>query len=298
MTGFLDIPEFDPASNLRWLIFGAIVVLAILISLIVPRIVHPLFQRRLRGSLSSDEEHHLRAKRAETVENATRSLIRYALIVGVILSIFVVLFPSRGSTVFGVTVLVAVLGFAAQSILRDIIAGIAMLFERWFDVGDTITVEPWGLSGVVESITLRSVRLRGLSGETVRVHNQFMYGVRIARRGIRVLAVEIFVADRERGQELVRQLAEIVPMGPMHLIAPLHIIEEEQLGTLTRIVVRAVVAPGREWLIESFAVDVLKELDHEDPPVIRHGPVAYFDDRVAEQRFSRAVAPLLERSND
>ena len=295
MSSFPDIPDFEQASQLRWAVFGGIVLAAFLLSLVTPRLVHAVFRRRLVGRAAGDEEEHLRAKRAETVENATRSLIRYGLIVGVILSIFIVLFPSRGSTVFGVTILVAVLGFAAQSVIRDIIAGIAMLFERWFDVGDSITIEPWGMSGVVESITLRSVRLRGLNGETVRVHNQFMYGVRVARRGIRVLALEIYVADPECGRALIRSLAEIMPMGPMHLIAPIHIVEEEQLGALTRIVVRAVVAPGREWLVERFAVDLLGELDDADDPVIKHGPVVYFDDRVAEQRFSRSVAPLLER---
>jgi hypothetical protein len=295
MTGVFDIPDFEQASGLRWAVFGAIVLVALLLSLVTPRVVHAIFRRRLVGRAAGDEEEHLRAKRAETVENATRSLVRYGLIIGVILSIFVVLFPSRGSTVFGVTILVAVLGFAAQSVLRDIIAGTAMLFERWFDVGDSITIEPWGMSGVVESITLRSVRLRGLNGETVRIHNQFMYGARIARRGIRVMALEIYVADPDRGRALIRALAEIMPMGSMHLIAPLHIVEEEDLGGLTRIVVRAVVAPGREWLVERFAVDLIGELDDPEDPVVRHGPVVYFDDRVAEQRFTRSVAPLLER---
>jgi hypothetical protein len=91
-----------------------------------------------------------------------RSLSRYSAIVAGILGIFVFAIPGPGSTVVGISLLLAVGGVSAQSVLRDVIAGTMMLSERWFDVGDAITIEPWGMSGIVETISLRSVKLRGL----------------------------------------------------------------------------------------------------------------------------------------
>jgi hypothetical protein len=169
-----------------------------------------------------------------------------------------------------------------------------MLFERWFDVGDAITIEPWAMSGVVETMSLRSVKLRGLGGETIRIHNQHMYGVRVARRGIREIVLEFYVTDAAKGRELVQRLSDVLPSGPMHLLSALSIESEEQVGMLTRFMVRGAVPPGREWLIESFAIAVLKELDEDGGHVIKHGPVAYFSDSVAESRFARSVAPQLE----
>ena len=187
----------------------------------------------------------------------------------------------------------AIVGFAAQSVLRDIIAGTMVVAERWFDVGDAITVEPWEMSGIVEAITLRSTRLRGLDGSTIRVHNQHMYGARVARNGIRQIVIEMYVTDAARGRELVRRVSALLPSGPMHLLSDaLEIEDEERLGELTRISMRGAVPPGREWLLESFAIDLLRQSDTEH--VIVHGPVAYFADRVAEQRFSRPVAPALD----
>ena len=281
-------------GGINWLAFAIVIVAAILGALIVPRIAVALLSRRLRGRRSIDEDVHLRAKRADTLVAAIRSLSRYAAITAGILGIFIFAIPGQGSTVVGVSLLLAVGGFAAQSVLRDIIAGSMMLFERWFDVGDAITIEPWSMSGVVETMSLRSVKLRGLGGETIRIHNQHMYGVRVARRGIREIVLEFYVTDAAKGRELVQKLSDVLPSGPMHLLSALSIEGEDQLGPLTRFTVRGAVPPGREWLIESFAIAVLKELDDEGGRVIKHGPVAYFSDSVAESRFARSVAPQLE----
>ena len=292
----ISLPSSDTFNfgGINWLAFVLVIAAAILAALIIPRIAVALLARRLRGRQSIDEDVHLRAKRADTLVAAIRSLSRYAAITAGILGIFIFAIPGPGSTVIGISLLLAVGGFAAQSVLRDIIAGSMMLFERWFDVGDAITIEPWAMSGVVETMSLRSVKLRGLGGETIRIHNQHMYGVRVARRGIREIVLEFYVTDAAKGRELVQKLSDVLPSGPMHLLSALSIEGEEQLGVLTRFMVRGAVPPGREWLIETFAIAVLKELDEEGGHVIKHGPVAYFSDSVAESRFARSVAPQLE----
>ncbi|MGK2896410.1 MAG: mechanosensitive ion channel domain-containing protein [Candidatus Saccharimonadales bacterium] len=61
--------------------------------------------------------------------------------------------------------------FAGQTlgmILRDITAGAAMIIEGWLHVGDFIKIEPFmDLSGMVERFTLRSTKLRSLSGSVI-----------------------------------------------------------------------------------------------------------------------------------
>ncbi len=291
----LPTTEMFQFGGVDWLGLAIVLIVAVLAAVLIPRIAVALLSRRLRGRRSGDEDVHSRAKRADTLVGATRSLSRYAAIVLGILGIFIFAIPGQGSAVIGISVLIAVGGFAAQSVLRDIIAGTMMLSERWFDVGDAITIEPWAMSGVVETISLRSIKLRGLGGETIRIHNQYMYGVRVARRGIREIVLEFYVTDATRGRELISKLSDLLPSGPMHLLSALTIDDEDQVGDLTRFTVRGAVPPGREWLLESFAISVLKELDDGDR-VIRHGPVAYFSDQVAEQRFARSVAPSLEQT--
>ena len=53
-------------------------------------------------------------------------------------------------------------------LLRDITTGSVMIAERWYGVGDYIIAEPFlNIQGVVEQVSLRSTKLRGLSGEVV-----------------------------------------------------------------------------------------------------------------------------------
>ena len=291
----ISLPSADTftSSGVNWLALVIVIVVAVLGAILVPRLTVALMSRRLRGRRSTDMDEHRRAKRADTTVGVVRSLSRYAAIVAGILGIFAFAFTGSGSTVLGVSLLIAIIGFAAQSVLRDVIAGTMVVAERWFDVGDAITIEPWGMSGVVEAITLRSVKLRGLGGETMRIHNQHMYGVRVARNGIRPLTIEFYVTDAVKGRELITRVSELLPSGPMHLLSSaLEVEEEQQLGSLTRLAASGAVPPGREWLLETFAMDLLRELDTDH--VIAHGPVAYLSDTVAAQRFARSVAPSLD----
>jgi small conductance mechanosensitive channel len=67
------------------------------------------------------------------------------------------------------TVLGVALGFGAQNLVRDYLAGILMLVEDHYGVGDTIHVS--GTSGTVEAMTLLTTRLRDVNGVVWHVRN-------------------------------------------------------------------------------------------------------------------------------
>ncbi len=58
---------------------------------------------------------------------------------------------------------------AVQNILGDLLAALAIVFDKPFDVGDTIGVDQ--ITGVVEHIGLKTTRLRSQSGEQVIIGN-------------------------------------------------------------------------------------------------------------------------------
>jgi small conductance mechanosensitive channel len=62
----------------------------------------------------------------------------------------------------GATVVGATIGFGAQSMVRDLLAGFLLIIEDQFDIGDTLTVGT--TSGTVEDLSLRVTRLRGADG--------------------------------------------------------------------------------------------------------------------------------------
>lgn len=84
------------------------------------------------------------------------------------------------------------IGLAAQGIFADLFAALAILFDRPFRVGDSISYDKGSGSGTVEAIGLKSTRVRGSAGEeriiankklldfeilntTQRLHNRFKF---------------------------------------------------------------------------------------------------------------------------
>jgi len=173
-----------------------------------------------------------------------------------------------------------------------------MMAEHWYGVGDHIKVEPFAdMQGVVERVTLRSTRIRGLNGEVMWVNNQNIMGVHLAPKGIRTMALEMFVEDLQRGENLIQKTNRRLPTGPMLLITPLTIISNDKVGDkLWHITAVGETAPGREWLIEQSAVDLIKWLDEQSKnSILAHGPLARYADTEAERRFSRTIKNARKR---
>lgn len=83
-------------------------------------------------------------------------------------------FPIR-TLVAPATVLGAALGFGAQRIVQDFLAGFFIITERQYGYGDTVDIMATGAgtsaSGTVEDVTLRVTKLRTLDGEVVTIPN-------------------------------------------------------------------------------------------------------------------------------
>lgn len=73
------------------------------------------------------------------------------------------------------TVAGVALGFGAQRIVQDILAGFFLIAERQYGFGDVVRIAPLGsttaVTGTVEEVTLRITRLRSANGEVVTVPN-------------------------------------------------------------------------------------------------------------------------------
>jgi len=73
------------------------------------------------------------------------------------------------------TVAGVALGFGAQRIVQDILAGFFLIAERQYGFGDVVRIAPLGsnapVTGTVEEVTLRITRLRSPNGEVVIVPN-------------------------------------------------------------------------------------------------------------------------------
>jgi moderate conductance mechanosensitive channel len=195
----------------------------------------------------------------------------------------------RLTAVAGASFILILVGFSAQRMLMDIIAGFNMFVEHWYSVGDTIAIPMMEVQGIVEDLSLRRTKLRSLDGEVINIHNSQIAAVRVLPGGVKEFDVELVASSREAAEVLVAQVAGILPEGPTTFIRrpAIHQIDDLAPG-LVRLRMRAAVAPGREWLVHGFYTDLLKE--RADRHLIVHGPVVLTVDDKVERSFARASA--------
>lgn len=256
----------------------------------------------VRSDMESDAAKAVRLRQIETYLGVTVAIVRVIIVAIATYIVWRTLSPEgsellggSGAAAIGASaVFIVIAGQTVGTILRDITAGATMIVERWFNVGDYIKVEPfWDVKGVVERLTLRSTRIRSISGEVIWIHNQQISAVHVTPNGVRTMVVDIFVNEKSAGEKFVQRVIKTIPTGPTMLVKPLEIITQEQWGEgIWRITVQGKVAPGRDWLIDSYFVSSLETSDAKKTKSERllvRPPIARWADEVAERRFSRAA---------
>lgn len=102
-------------------------------------------------------------------------------------------------------------GLAAQNIIKDVLNGAMILIEDQFNVGDTVTLA--GLTGVVETMTLRKTTVRGGDGTLYVIPNSQITTVANQSVDFSVATINIsvdFSADPNEVLEILRSTARDV----------------------------------------------------------------------------------------
>lgn len=276
----------------------------LLLSLVIGSLVGKLFSillRRLsrsvgkRADASTDLNAVNRFRRIETWTILSIAIVRVLFIILALYFWWVFTHPSgsKPTALVGASaILIVVIGGVFSPLLRDFAFGGGMMAEHWFGVGDLITIEPFSnIQGVVERITLRSTRIRGLNGEVIWIANQNIQAVRIAQKGVWTMAIELFVTNPDKAEQLIQQTNNLLPTGPSLLATRLEVIKTTQRADdVWHVTVIGEIAPGREWIIERSALELLKKLDERaKTPILLTDPVARYADNDTERQFARAV---------
>ena len=271
---------------------------ALLVASILGRIIAAILRRVTKViSTRADKTKDLtlvnRLRRFETLIVLSIAMVRTLLVVLALYFWWTYTHPSQQpSALIGASALFAlILGGVLSPLLRDLAYGSVMMAEHWFGVGDHVTLEPFTLQGVVERVTLRSTRVRSLSGEVIWVSNQNISAVRVAPKGVHTMAIELFVSDLKKGLELVEATSQRLPQGSLLVVSPLTVMTRAKVGDhMWHITAIGETAPERHWLLDDFAIKVFQELDEKNKtPILIQIPIARSADSEAERRFVRTI---------
>jgi moderate conductance mechanosensitive channel len=233
--------------------------LAIVVGLLVQRVLFLVVGRGTRWieRVGKGSEHA--RQRARTVGHLLRSLMTVLVVTGVALYVLGVLGWDVRPLLATAGIAGVALGFGAQTLVRDVIAGVFIIAEDQFGVGDLIEVN--GKAATVEALTVRCTTLRDFHGFQHFIPNGEMKVVINRSRGWNRLAVDVPIAadeDADRAIDLVRRVTAAMNAEPQwraRMLDDLQVWGLESLGSqelIIRLVVRA--APG------SDAHEVAREL--------------------------------------
>lgn len=157
----LEVTTGNIARNFmdNWLNI-VIILAALLVIIIVVRIIAGRMKRLVEKNIS--DEKILIKKRTFTLTSVISNLI---IVVSVVVGLLVIadqIGISVTPLLAGAGVAGIVIGFGAQSLIKDLINGMFILLEQWYQVNDIVTIGD--TSGVVEKFNLRTTVLRDLEG--------------------------------------------------------------------------------------------------------------------------------------
>ncbi len=153
------------------------------------------------------------------------------------------------------------IGFGAQHLIRDVIAGFFLIFEGLVQVGDIVRIGD--ATGTVERIHLRTTALRQFSGELVTIPNGEIRRFGNMNRGFMRAIVQVglaYEANLERAMQVMRRVGETwVADHPDLALAPPEVQGVVELGA-SDVQVRLVVMvkPQTQWEVERELRALLK----------------------------------------
>ncbi|MCG8398482.1 mechanosensitive ion channel family protein [Bacillus atrophaeus] len=150
-------------------------------------------------------------RKEKTIESLVRSLTRYSATIGFILYVVSLFVDDFGKILAGAGVAGIVIGFGAQSLIRDIVAGIFLIYERQLHKGDYVTVNNL-FNGTVEEIGLRSLQIREWSGKLLTISNGEVRQIENYNINYMRITESLLVSFKEDPERVYRVLEEACDM--------------------------------------------------------------------------------------
>jgi small-conductance mechanosensitive channel len=164
--------------------------------------------QRYLTKLSRDAQ-AARSARVRTLLPMLRTLMSVAIILVVVLNVLSEIGVNVAPLLAGAGVVGLAIGFGSQTLVRDVITGAFLLFEDAMTVGDVVQVG--GHSGVVEQLSIRSIKLRATDGSVHIIPFGAVTTVTNMTRDFAFAVLDVTIAyaeDTDRVTEVLREIGK------------------------------------------------------------------------------------------
>ena len=276
-------------------VFGSILT-AVVTALIVWETVNGMIETRLNVS---DGDKRVLSSRARTLLVFVRNMLMISLIVVVTLITLSQLGINIAPLLAGAGVIGLAIGFGAQTLVKDIITGLFILTEDHIQVGDVVDIG--GNSGVVEAMSVRTLRLRDTAGTMHIIPFSSVDRIKNMTRGFTFATFNIAVAykeDVDRVIAVIRRLGNEMADDPEfnpYIVGNLEIMGLDSFTDRGYIILaRFKTRAGKQWSVARAFNQRLKngfDQEHIETPQSANTIVQFATDPTGEPRPLHVAIP-------
>ncbi len=216
VIGFVALLEVWGVDAIVWFYGGQIgsrllsavvtIAIAALAAAVIWEASNALMDRQL--NVLSREGHFARAARLRTFQPMLRTALLCLIVTVVGLTALSEIGVNVAPLLAGAGIVGIAIGFGSQKLVQDLITGLFLLLENTVQVGDNVCVS--GLSGVVENVSIRTIRLRAGDGSVHIVPFSAVTTITNSSRGAGNAAVSVNVSYKEDTDRAGQILKDIV----------------------------------------------------------------------------------------
>lgn len=198
-------------------------IIIILISIIAYAIAKAVIRKIFK--LKTFNNKNVDSKRLQTIVSLCINFAKFFIIIVAVITILDVYGIDTKSLLASLGVFSAVLALALQDILKDFVAGISIIIEGQFRLGDVVTIG--GFKGEVVNLSLKSTRLKAYTGEIKILANRNVTEVINHSLSKSLAVVDVGVAyesDLDKVEKVLKELSEKLSNEIDDLVEPIEIL--------------------------------------------------------------------------
>ncbi|PZR13649.1 MAG: hypothetical protein DI532_10750 [Azospirillum brasilense] len=140
-----------------------------------------------------------------------RTALMIVILIFLVLNVLSEIGVNVAPLIAGASVVGVAIGFGSQTLVKDVVTGLFLLLEDAVAVGDSVTLGTPPQTGVVERLSIRSIRLRAVDGSVHIIPFSSVTSVTNMTRDFAFAMLEFSLSygeDTDRVAEVLRQIAK------------------------------------------------------------------------------------------
>lgn len=190
------LKDFIEINTIR-LISSGIAIVVIFVLFILLKVIINRFTKRAK------------TRRAMTLAKLIQSIFRYAIFIIGFISLIAIWGYNISTILAGAGIMGLIIGLGAQSLIADLLSGISIVFENFYEIGDTVEIKDF--KGKVVEIGLRTTQIINWKGELKIITNGEIKEVINYSRNFSIADVTITISYQDDITKATLLLEEKLP---------------------------------------------------------------------------------------